>query len=590
MRFLLRATLGLLVLLATAAIAVVMSLPRDVPALPSGDPLPDAGRRAVGVLHVHSSYSDGAADVPAIARAAREAGLDFVVLSDHGDPDALSKEGEGYIDGVMLLVGSEISTEGGHVLALQIPDPVLRFGTEPGEVLRDIDEMKGFSLAAHPYARRPNFTWTGWRLPGLAGIELFNFFTGWSSQSAYRVGVAALVHPFSSRRGLAAGLEWDPQLVEKWDSILAERDLVAWAGLDAHGRVNLFGDVHLPWPSYRQVFQTARNHLVLDGPLVGDADRDRESIYRALERGQGYMSFDGIADGSRFSFFAQGGSREWPMGSHVPANLVDAGGIRLVASIQAPDGTRLRILRDGAILSETSHGTLSLGVEEPGIYRAEAHLDPIFVPGGREQPWIVSNPIFVLTEEQIERRAALKRDFPQPVSTAEMACQAVGNAPWRMAFHAEHDPASRMDEAAAESSRGSFRIDFRLSEPSDDQRPYVWCSVGDRTPRDLSGFDAIRLQVWGKDVYRVSFQIRDARPGASEEDTEWWAGSFKSAPEWREIVIPFDSLRSISETSDGTLDLDRVRGLFFVLDAGNTRPGASGVIEIRDLELCASTP
>jgi hypothetical protein len=143
-----------------------------------------------------------------------------------------------------------------------------------------------------------------------------------------------------------------------------------------------------------------------------------------------------------------------------------------------------------------------------------------------------------------------------------------------------------MDEAAAESSRGSFRIDFQLSEPSED-RPYVWCAVADRTSRDLTGFDAVRFQVRGDEVYRVDFQIRDARPEARQEQTEWWAASFKTAPEWREVVIPFDRLHSISESSDGHLDVDQTRGMFFVLDAGNTRPGVSGRIEVRDLELCA---
>ena len=54
------------------------------------------------------------------------------------------------------------------------------------------------------------------------------------------------------------------------------------------------------------------------------------------------------------------------------------------------------------------------------------------------------------------------------------------------------------------------------------------------------------------------------------------------------MVIPFDRLRSISESTDGRLDVDQTRGMFFLLDAGNTRPGVSGRIELRNLELCAA--
>ncbi len=37
------------------------------------------------------------------------------------------------------------------------------------------------------------------------------------------------------------------------------------------------------------------------------------------------------------------------------------------------------------------------------------------------------------------------------------------------------------------------------------------------------------------------------------------------------------------------VDLGETRGLFFVLDAGNTRPGTAGVIEVRGLEFCAAS-
>ena len=584
--FLARAVLPVIVVI--AVIAVVASLPsKPPPPRLTGDSPPDVDRRAVGVVHVHSSYSDGSGSVTDILLAAKQAGLDFVVLTDHRDPYALRNEGQEYREGVLLLAGSEVATEGGHVLALDIPDPVLRFGTDLVETLRDVDEMGGFAIAAHPYARRANFAWADWDVAGLTGIELFNFFSGWRRQSGWSVAVAAVVFPFSPGRALAAGLDWEPRLFEKWDRMLAERDVVAWIGLDAHGRVTLPRDFELPWPSYRAVFEMARNHLVLDEPLVGDAAKDRASIYRALKNGMGFMSFDGLADGSRFRFYAEDGSREWPIGSQVPVEMAETGSLRLVASVEAPAGTQLRLLKNGASVVESTDGVLSLWVDGPGVYRVEAILDSRFVPGRREQPWIVSNPIFVSSREVAELRKARLTDFPPLPSAETMSCQPVGEDPWKMAFHAEHDPASRMDDQAAQSSGGAFRMEFHLSEPRAD-RPYVWCSVADRTPRDLAGFAAIRFQTRGEDVYRVTVQLRDLRPGASVEDTEWWASSFKTSPEWRDVVVPFETLRSISETTDRHLDLGETRGLFFVLDAGNMRPGTAGVIEVRGLEFCAT--
>lgn len=587
MRVVRRLVLALAVCLSLISIAIFFSLPAKAPAPTGLSPLPDADRRATGVLHVHSLYSDGLGDLGGISRAASEAGLDFVVLTDHRDPGGLGEEGEGYDDGVLRLIGVEISNEGGHLLALEIPDFAYRFGVDPAEVLRDIEELEGFAIVAHPSSVRPNFAWTGWDLPGFVGAELFNFFSGWRRQSWWRVIVASGVYPFSPGRALALGLEWDPNLISEWDRLLEKRDLAAWAGLDAHGQITVSGDRHLPWPTYRAVFGMVRNYLILDDSLSGELGRDRALVYQALGRGQGYISFDGLADGSRFSFYARGRSRLWPMGSHVPLAVARSDKLELLASVQGPPKTRLRLLRNGELMSEASSGELSLSVEGPGVYRVEARLDPRYVPGKRDQPWIVSNPIYVLPEDEIRSRRERLTDFP-PLPTAEgLVCRPLVESVGPTALAAEHDPASIMDEDAARSSDGVFEMQFTLAEPSA-ERPYVWCSAADRTHRDLSGFQAMRLRVKGDDVYRVDFQLRDSLPESPDEGTEWWATSFKTSREWKEIVIPFDQLTSITEVSDRSLDLDQIQGMFFVLDAGNTRPGTSGRIEIQSLELCAS--
>ena len=131
------------------------------------------------------------------------------------------------------------------------------------------------------------------------------------------------------------------------------------------------------------------------------------------------------------------------MGSHVLAESFEARTLRLIASVAAPPGTRLRLLLDGATLADATDGPLSHVVDSTGVYRVEAILDSRFVPDQREQPWIVSNPIYVLSGEEAERR----RTSPLSIDQWEewRSCQKLGEEPWRMAFHPEHDPASRMD-------------------------------------------------------------------------------------------------------------------------------------------------
>ena len=44
-----------------------------------------------GAIHVHTTYSDGSGTVPEVAAAAQEAGLAFVILSDHDTLKALEE-------------------------------------------------------------------------------------------------------------------------------------------------------------------------------------------------------------------------------------------------------------------------------------------------------------------------------------------------------------------------------------------------------------------------------------------------------------------------------------------------------------------
>src|SRR5262245_47782735 len=94
----------------------------------------DLVRRTVaGAYHVHSTISDGAGDVNTIAAAAKRAGLQFVILTDHGD-GTRTPEAPRYVDGVLCLEGVEISTDGGHFVALGLPATPYPLGGDPAGV------------------------------------------------------------------------------------------------------------------------------------------------------------------------------------------------------------------------------------------------------------------------------------------------------------------------------------------------------------------------------------------------------------------------------------------------------------------------
>ena len=110
-----RAGLALLALLVLAGAIAYSSLPpRGVPLTVPNDV---AVRGVRGAMHVHTRRSDGTGTVEEIAAAASRAGLKFVVLTDHGDA---SREPDKpvYVSGVLCIDAVEISTDGGHVVAL----------------------------------------------------------------------------------------------------------------------------------------------------------------------------------------------------------------------------------------------------------------------------------------------------------------------------------------------------------------------------------------------------------------------------------------------------------------------------------------
>ena len=91
--------LGRLPKLAMAVVVLLLAI-TFLPALTyrklaNRNPLP--GGFSKGVDHVHSTFSDGKGDLTEIASEAAAAGLDFVLLTDHGTPNRGSSTATAHI-------------------------------------------------------------------------------------------------------------------------------------------------------------------------------------------------------------------------------------------------------------------------------------------------------------------------------------------------------------------------------------------------------------------------------------------------------------------------------------------------------------
>jgi len=557
------------VLLVGGALRVALWRPFSV-----AGPLPDDGFvRVSGVVHVHTSLSDGGGTAAETIAAGKAAGLGFLALTDHNNLDA--KPLEGYHDGLLVVVGTEISTTAGHIVGLDIPDPIYRFSGDATDALADVLGAGGVAFAAHPLNLRDDFRWTGWDLPGAWGMELINGDSQWREAGSWRLLSTAALYGLNSRYALLKSLTPPGADLARWDALLATRNVAGIAGADAHSRLPLTRRTSVRFPAYAATFTLAQDHVLLDRPLSGNAEADVAAVAAALGRGRSYIGLDALAPAAGFSFVAEDSGRRATMGD----TTRDGPGLRLRAGGQLPSSAQVVLLKDGQPFAQGTAGVdhTSGG---PGVYRVEVRIP------GWPVPWVVSNPIYIFTEPEAEaRRQRAQWPARRPAPAALAAFDPLGES----TLAAEHDPSSVVDAAVLAPHEGpdgrpASRLFFRLGTPTRDH-PYVSAALVSRKARDLQGRTGLVMAVKSDRAYRLWLQVRDENPASADDGTEWWFASIRTSPEWTRVAIPFDRLRSVNPKTDGRLDLNKVRMVVFVLDQGAVKPGTEGRIWLADLGL-----
>ncbi|HSD66384.1 MAG TPA: CehA/McbA family metallohydrolase [Vicinamibacteria bacterium] len=538
-----------------------------------GEAPADGYARVAGVVHVHTTLSDGGGTPEEVIRAARAAGLGFLGITDHNNLDA--KPLEGYRDGVLVLVGSELSTPAGHVLGLGLDrDPPFRFNGDGLDGLEDVRDLGGVPFAAHPFSARADLRWSGWGLPGPWGMELLNGDSD-ARGAGPRLLLSVGLYLLNPDYALLQGLDTPREALGRWDEMLARRDVAGLAGSDAHSRLPIGKTRSIRFPSYEALFAQSRNHLLLDRPLTGEAGADRAAVLDALGRGRFYIGLDALAPAADFRFTLEGGAGErWTMGDHVSP------GERLRARVggRVPRGTRIVLLRDGREAAEAPEA-LDVALPGPGVYRVEAR-----VPGW-PVPWVVTNPVYVHDEKEREARArAAAWAGPPPPPREVHPLASLDGSP---EFRPEFDPSSWMDADVRRPDEGpegaeALKLAFRLAAPTASQ-PFTWCALVNRQPRDLSGYAGLRFLIRADGEYGLWVQVRDANPASADEGLEWWLAAARTSPEWREVRLPFARFRTINRKTDGRLDPGETRALVFVLDGASVKAGTSGTIWIADV-------
>ncbi len=359
-------------------------------------------RDLAGAVHVHSNYSDGAGDVPTVMEAARAAGVDWILLTDHNSQQPKRDGWEEKFAGTpLLLIGTEVTVEhGAFLLALDMPP---EWETPPDQkaqtVVDNVLAHGGLPLISLPFdVKHP---WCDWDVTGCVGLEVINLSTV-ARRHINLFSLAWLVPLYRFGGALAAlrALVSRPdQSLATWDRLTAGgRPFVGLCALDAHALMKI-GREKYPLPSYEDSFRVCCTHVLVKGSW-GDATPDarRAAIYESLRAGRCYLSYDCLGDPKGFSFTAvpdKGEGAAALMGETVPLR---SRAWRLRAALPPAKGRRtlVRLLHDGRVVAAGESG-VSFRATRPGTYRVEVFrvAGSAFGLYGNARPWIFSNPIYV---------------------------------------------------------------------------------------------------------------------------------------------------------------------------------------------------
>ena len=131
-------------------------------------------------LHSHSSASfDSLSNPVALARAAASRGVTHLAITDHDRVDGAQRARDAQVPGITIIVGSEVRTQAGDMIALFIERP-LQVGLPPEEAIAAIRAQGGLVGIPHPFD-----AWRGSLLLDdrfLTLLPLIDFIEGWNAR------------------------------------------------------------------------------------------------------------------------------------------------------------------------------------------------------------------------------------------------------------------------------------------------------------------------------------------------------------------------------------------------------------------------
>ena len=545
-----------------AALFLLAALP--LPKRAIRQPAPDRqAPGALGSFHIHTNRSDGSGSPDDVAAAAARAGLNFIVLTDHGD-GTREPDPPQYRAGVLVIDAVELSTQDGHYIAIGLPRAPYPLRGEARDVVADVRRLGGFGIVAHPDSAKPGLAWRDWEA-GFDGLEWLNADTEWRDERRLQLARALARYPLRPAETLASLLDRPDTTLERWDRMAQRRRIVALAGADAHARAGWMDDdvqgYRRGWflrvPSYDASFRTFAMRVALQHPLTKVAASDAAMVIASLKEGAVHSAIDAMGSPASLEFSATAGGRRIDEGGMFSATAAP-----LAFSVRTNASSRGRIVlrKDGRVLRDGPLPALTVETAGEGTYRVEVYLAA--GPGDPPIPWILSNPIYVRPHGW---STPSKKPIAEPALT-----QSIQGGPW----HVEKDAASTAEVVQNNYPTGAVQFTFRLGAGD---RAGRYAALGIGVGDGLSERTHLVFRAQASRPMRISVQARQPESGYR------WQRSIYVDTEPREVTVRFNEMTAIGARDP--LDPALADTLLFVVDTTNTLPGTAGTVTISDLRV-----
>lgn len=356
-----------------------------------------------GVMHVHSflgGHSTG--NFEEIIAAAKSNQLNFVVMTEHRSDNfnTAAMTLKGTHAGILFVNGNEVNGTNLDRLLLLPGDESGDIGNKaPTEEVVSKAKAKGLlAFVAYPQE------FQSFSASTYDGVEVYNVYSNARQINPVVMFFDGLWSYRSYPDLLFANFYRRPaESLKKWDELINRQGtrLVATAGNDAHANVGISlndstGKTLLGFKldPYERSFRLVRLHVLAEdrstlNGQVSFSPLDEALLLRGISTGHCFIGFDLFGDTTGFRFTAHDGDENRIMGDEI--KLEDQ--VSLKVSVPIP--ARVLLLKDGLQIQEaTGVSRLDFVAKEKGSYRVEVYLPQLPKPAG-DQPWIISNPIYV---------------------------------------------------------------------------------------------------------------------------------------------------------------------------------------------------